>query len=299
MASVSAVIQSDRAIQLVNAVLLVLGLWLVVNFVWSFWPQQDRISSGEVVQIQQSDREFNLNKVVNAEIFGSATEAPAEVQQQITAPVTRLKLKLRGVYASEDDFAAAMVEHNNKQDVYRLGAKLPGAANLTLYQVMADRIIMSRAGKYETLYIEDFDGTPRPTTVVERKPTQINAPQAGSGERSVIDKRNDARVTEEIAKLRANLEDPTAISEFISVSPVMDDGNFTGFRVAPGKNRALFGRVGLRRNDIITEVNGISMDNPAAGFTIFEQMTTADEISISLKRGNRDITLLFNAVGSP
>jgi len=294
MTSLRELIQLDRAIQVTNALLLIIALWLLVNFVWSFWPQADSVGEPVIIPVQKASSEFDVAKVVNSDMFGSATEAPAQTQQ-ITAPVTRLKLKLRGVYSSDDDYAAAMIEHNKKQDVYRLNAKLPGAANLTLYRVLSDRIIMSRAGKYETLYIEDFDGTPR-ATVITREPTTLIA-ESPEVDRSVIDKRNDDKVTEEILELRASLTDPEALSELIAVSPVMDDGNFTGFRVAPGKNRALFGRIGLRRNDIITEVNGISMDNPAAGFTIFEQMTTAAEISISVKRGNRDITILLNAAG--
>lgn len=294
MVSLRPILQSDRAIQITNAVLLVLGVWLLVNFVWSFWPQQDSVNPGAVTPINQTSRDFNLNKVINSNLFGSADKV-AEQPTQITAPVTRLKLKLRGVYSSEDEYASAMIEHNKKQEVYRIDAKLPGAANLTLYRVLSDRIIMSRAGKYETLYIEDFDGTPRPT-VIQREPTTV-VPQTSNVDRNVIDKRNDDKVSEEITKLRANLTDPNAISEYISVSPVMDEGNFTGFRVAPGKNRALFGRVGLRRNDIITEVNGISMDNPAAGFNIFEQLTTASEINLAIKRGNREITILLNANG--
>ena len=298
MLSLRPVLQSDRAIQITNALLLVAGIWLLVNFVWSFWPQEDSVSHGSVTPINQQTREFNVNKVLASKLFGSAEQATVQ-PEQITAPVTRLKLKLRGVYAAEDEYASAMIEHSNKQEVYRIGGKLPGAANLTLYRVLSDRIIMSRAGKYETLYIEDFDGTKRPTVLRnEPKTTPVQTQtQTQNTDRNVIDKRNDSRVSEEIMKLRANLTDPTALSEFISVTPVMDDGTFTGFRIAPGKNRALFGRIGLRRNDIITSVNGVSMDNPAAGFNIFEQMSTAAEINLSIKRGNRDITILLSTGG--
>ena len=97
MMSLRALLQSERAIQLTNAVILVLAVWIGVSFVWSFWPQQDSFDTTGVTPITQTSKEFNLSKVLDSELFGSTTEVAAPVEQ-ITAPVTRLKLKLRGVF---------------------------------------------------------------------------------------------------------------------------------------------------------------------------------------------------------
>jgi len=66
--------------------------------------------------------------------------------------------------------------------------------------------------------------------------------------------------------------------------------------VSPGKNRALFGRIGLRRNDIVTAVNGIDLSDPTSAFNLLEQMSSADEINLSIKRGNRMMDIKFSAV---
>lgn len=110
-----------------------------------------------------------------------------------------------------------------------------------------------------------------------------------------IDKRNDKNLTKELLKLRSNLSDPQSLSELVSISAATKDGNFQGFRIAPGKNRALFGRLGLRRNDILTQVNGISLDDPSTALSLMEQFKSAEEINLTIKRGNKDMNIVFSA----
>ena len=74
----------------------------------------------------------------------------------------------------------------------------------------------------------------------------------------------------------------------------MNDGQFSGFRIAPGKNRVLFGRLGLRRNDVITAINGIPADQNNA-FMFIEQLSSASEISLDIKRGGQDVNVMFSA----
>ena len=104
---------SNQLASLVNWSLLLVGIWLTVNFVWSFWPQVP--TQVAVTQANNAPtKTFNLQAVVNADLFGSADAVIEEQPQEISAPVTRLNLKLRGVYSSEEDFATAMIEHNRK-----------------------------------------------------------------------------------------------------------------------------------------------------------------------------------------
>ncbi len=294
---------SANLASMANWLIVALALWMTTNFVWSFWPQVPTTVEPTAPQTRPT-KSFDLQKVLASDLFGSADEV-AEQPKQISAPVTRLNLKLRGVYSSEEEYATAMIEHNRKQDVYRIGSSLPGATGLTLYQIMADRVIMSRNGKYETLYIQDFDGTtPSTTTRLSTRPAiqpiepddnaQAEVIEASEG-RGVIDKTNDDEVTRQLVELRQKLDDPTALTDVVNMSPVSNDEGFQGFRLAPGSNRELFGRMGLRRNDILTEVNGIAMSDPTAALTIFEQLTSADEITLSVLRGTRELEIRLSA----
>ena len=302
MSSLKLLVNSPKVITATNWLLLLLFLWLTTQFVWSFWPQSTPTQDVST-PTNSTAPQFNLNRVLSANLFGTpdqAEEAPA----QITAPVTRLNLKLRGVYSSEETYASAMIEHNRTQEVYRIGSKLPGAAGLELYRVLPDRIIMSRNGKYETLYIEDFDGSSgsnrrQPTVInanpITPDPAMTNAAEAQSTDRSLIDRRRDDTVTQQIAQMREMLADPTALNQLVNFTPAIEDQEFKGFRISPGQNRALFSRLGLRRNDVVTAINGITLDDPDAIFTILDQMGTAEEITLSLMRGQEEKTVIFSA----
>lgn len=278
------------------------------QFSWSIWeylqPRKNIIS--EIVATKSTKlNELNINQLTSYHLFGNPkTTTKAALSNQINAPVSRLKLKLRGVYATADDIlASAMIEAKNKQEIYQIGDNLPGAAGLKLHSIISDRVIMSRGGKFETLLIEDFGKlnistssrtTRRPTPNKNRATADINIIEEGSTN-TVIDKRRDRNLTKELIELRSKLSDPQSLSELISVSQATEDGQFIGFRLAPGKNRALFGRLGLRRNDIVTNINGISLDDPATAFTLMEQISSAEEIDLSIKRGDRVMNILFSA----
>ena len=291
---------SPKTAKVVSALFMLLILYLIATFSWMIWASfqpKPAINIPSTITTTSSTS-TNIQQLTGFNLFGDAKSTPVVADSsELDAPVTRLKLKLRGVYAaSESELAGAMIEAQNKQDVYRIGSKLPGATGLKLHKILSDRIIMSRGGKFETLFIEDFGqskGTNRNTS--RREPKERASTFITNDSSNIIDKRKDKNLTKELIKLRSKLTDPQSLSELVSVSPAMVGDEFKGFRIAPGKNRALFGRMGLRRNDVITGVNGINLDDPASAFSLMEQISTADEINLTIKRGERDMNILFSA----
>ncbi|MFT5450633.1 MAG: general secretion pathway protein C [Enterobacterales bacterium] len=284
--------------------LLVLAIIVMSSlFSWSVWeyfqPRENTLSS-IVTSTEIKSKTVDIKQLTSYHLFGNPKTTQAPITDQINAPVSRLKLKLRGVYATADELlASAMIEAKNKQENYSIGDKLPGAAGLKLHSIQSDRVIMSRGGKFETLIIEDFGKLEGLTTNHSNrsnvKSTSRNEISPSNSTNNVLDKRKDANLTKELVELRSKLSDPQSLSELISVSPATEDEQFIGFRLAPGKNRALFGRLGLRRNDIVTNVNGITLDDPATAFTLMEQISTAEEIDLTIQRGDRVLNILFSA----
>lgn len=292
---------------------LLLALWLLyqlASFSWQVWEGLQPIEPIHVPEpeaLNSNAKQVNLTQIKSAKLFGDSTAAsPIIEQDELDAPITRLKLTLRGVYSTEDDkLAGAMIEASNEQKVYRVGDRIPGATGLRLHRILADRVILSRSGKYETLMIEDFAGvkqivgaTPNTLPQLPRpRPMPINDQviRETSDEPMVIDKRNDANISRQIAELRGKLDDPEALGELISATPVFEDDAIKGFKIAPGSNRVLFGRLGLRRNDVVTGVNGISMTDPQGAYSLIEQLTSADEINLTIDRNGREVTIIFNA----
>lgn len=287
--------------------LLLIIIYILALFSWSLW---DYIQPRQTIDINalansnstKQSSTLNIRQLTAFNLFGdTAATTNTTDNSQIDAPVTRLKLKLRGVYsASEEDLAGAMIEAQNKQEVYRLGSKLPGAAGLKLHKIMSDRVIMSRDGKFETLLIEDFgskNSSGRSSRSTSRAKTSFrNTDISDSTSTNTIDKRNDDKLTRELVKLRENISDPQSLNKLLAVTPSLnDEDEFQGFRLSPGQNRALFGRLGLRNNDVLVMVNGISLDDPSSALSLMEQIRTADEIDLKIKRGGKSMNILFSA----
>jgi len=160
----SGLILSPKAATAVSWVLLLLIIYSASMLTWTIWrylqPRQEITVEAVASNKKRTTSRININQLTRYNLFGDTESTEITVDSsEIDAPVTRLKLKLRGVYAaSEDELAGAMIEANNKQEVYRIGSKLPGATGLKLHKIMSDRVIMSRGGKFETLLIEDFSG---------------------------------------------------------------------------------------------------------------------------------------------
>ncbi len=293
---------SPKAATIVSWILLLLIVYLSSLFAWSIWdyfqPRQKLTIPAIVSNANKPTPKVNIQKLTRYNLFGD-TKTPVAVSNnnEIEAPVTRLKLKLRGVYAAtEVELAGAMIEANNKQDVYRVGSKLPGATGLKLHKILSDRVIMSRGGKFETLLIEDFaaGSTSRSITRTTNRNKIPEKKTPASADNKVIDRRQDKKLSSDLLKLRSKLTDPQSLSELVSISPAMSGDEFQGFRLAPGKNRALFGRMGLRRNDVLTEINGINLSDPSSSFSLMEQISNAEEITMTIKRGDRNMNILFS-----
>jgi len=301
---VHSLFMSSKAAKSVSLLLFFVIIYLLATFSWSVWgllQPRTPINVEGIVNNSNSNlsTKVNIHQITRANLFGDNKSVTTKANNSdLNAPVTRLKLKLRGVYAASDsELAGAMIEAQNKQEVYRIGSKLPGASGLKLHKILSDRVIMSRGGKYETLLIEDFGqikGLSRRNSS-KSSPTDFNNDVYTTNNKNIVDKRKDQNLTKELIKLRSKLSDPQSLSELVSVSPALEGDTFQGFRIAPGKNRALFGKLGLRRNDIITGVNGITLDDPAGAFSLMEQISSAEEINLTIKRGKKELNILFNA----
>ncbi|GAM54672.1 general secretion pathway protein C [Vibrio ishigakensis] len=73
------------------------------------------------------------------------------------------------------------------------------------------------------------------------------------------------------------------------------DGKLVGYRVRPGRDRALFDSVGLQDGDIAVELNGADLTNPASMGEIWKNLNQLSELNLTVERdGQRyDIYLQF------
>lgn len=236
---------------------------------------------------------ININDVLNRNLFGSIVEAPVEAAPEVVdAAPTRLNLKLRGIYAAETRTKAnAIIEDNRgKQAVYFLNDKINVSGRVYLRQVFVDKVILETNGKQESLSLEKSELA---ITTSTRKNDLRKTNK--KGKKRVDDKRQDSRLSQKLNSYRDKLlSDPKSVADVISGSPHMVDGELRGFKIRPGKDRRLFQELGLRRNDVVTAINGVTLDNMQDAMNLMSEAQSMQEVSVDIQRGNEQLSLLLN-----
>ncbi len=216
-------------------------------------------------------------------LFGQVQKSsPVAVAKVTDAPDTRLNLKLRGVLASSDPSLAMAIiaDGKGKEDAYALEAKLPG--NAVLKEIYVDRVILEYRGRLEALRLPK-----EAITNGGLKPAQLNRGGSRGLKASAIRSVRNADTSALLRQYReAMINDPQSLMNLVSASPVVDKvtGKLKGYRIRPGKDRKLLRKFGLKNGDVVTAVNGVSLDNPIKALEIMRDLSTASSVSLDVER---------------
>jgi hypothetical protein len=90
-------------------------------------------------------------------------------------------------------------------------------------------------------------------------------------------------------------QDPTILDQVMRTVPSYDNagGKLRGFRAYPGRNRQIFQKLGLRSGDLVTAINGTTLDDPQRSQEVFNTIQSSDHVTVTVDRGGQkqDITL--------
>jgi general secretion pathway protein C len=86
------------------------------------------------------------------------------------------------------------------------------------------------------------------------------------------------------------MRNPERLLDVVRAMPAKEHGRFVGYRVFPAGNPRLFQQMGLKPGDIVTAVNGISLDNPADSMRILGKLKTSDQVSVTFTRNGQQQT---------
>lgn len=279
-------------IRCINLILVILCATTMARIFWAFWPVEEPVKppTAQSVKTSPAAQPLNLSVIYNSHLFGRAeVKKPKPSDAPIDAPETRLNLTLTGIMAASGDkqSRALIKDGSGKQRPYGIGDDVPGNARLTA--IHSDRVILERAGRYETLRMEQKDGK-RPSGRSNRN-SQRRASIPLPGEAPAISPETAAKISEARTTI---LQDPTKASQYIRVQPVYNQGQLKGYRVYPGKDRELFKDMGLRAGELLTSVNGIQLDDPTKALQMLTDLSQATQVNITLERAGQSRSLNIN-----
>lgn len=289
-----------RAAPALNALLVVLLAYSLAQLTWRVWPAPEqpeappRAVLPSAAQVQQPVG----MQIADRHLFGVFQSDQAA--DTGPPPETPLNLTLRGVFATEgqQNAYAIIADAQGKEEGYPLEAQLPGGA--VLKEIHPDRVILTRGGRSEALNLPreallsgpvaaasqgliQAAPLPAPPPAPQPAPAQ-GAPAAGPDNSSVL--RNYR------AALKAN---PQSMAGLFPLEPVEAGGKLAGYRLLGGGDPALLGRFGLAAGDVVTAVNGVTLDSPAKASDALQNLSGARDLSLLVVRNGEQKSFSYHA----
>lgn len=218
----------------------------------------------------------DVQSLVSAHMFGLAV-ADLTLQDPTNAPLSSANLVLAGTIASQDPkHGMAIISDGGPAKVFSVNDNVNGAS---LHSVYLDHVILDRAGILETLLLPRVLTNGQPAVSVRR-------PQGG-----------DPRTVAAVDNIRRLVQqDPGILDQVMRTVASYDNaaGKLRGFRAYPGRNRAIFNKLGLKPGDLVTAINGTALDDPQHSQEVFNTIQTSDRVTVTVERGGQKQDIILN-----
>ncbi|RJQ49574.1 MAG: type II secretion system protein GspC [Gammaproteobacteria bacterium] len=286
--------------QAANIALLILIAWSVGSHAWTWWAKSRAPAAAAAPAVPAAPPAPQVD-IAALHLFGESHAEPG-AETAADAPETPLNLTLRGVFSSDDPEAAYAIiaGPDGKETGYALEDELPGGA--VLKAVFPDRVTLMRNGRNESLSLprQPLENTspPQPAPLISAPVPQPSVlppviARGQDGQEAPAPQGPDigAALRNYREALKAN---PQSLAGLVHTEPVQQDGKFMGYRLQPGADAGLLGRMGLQPGDVVTAVNGVTLDSPARGQEALRALASASDLRLTLLRNGTPHSVAFS-----
>ena len=268
----------------VALILVVAIAWQLARIIWMLMPGSEIGNQiiAPPVQISRSagsaTSSVDVQAIANTHLFGEADAmdvvvVPQESHENLAE--TRLSLTLKGTIASPDEGSSIAIIADNRNDEKIYVVRDTVAPGATLHAIYADRVVLNRGGTLEVLKLpKEFPATAAP---VRRDASMVT--RASDNPQSL-----QTVISENVSKL----------ADVIRPTPYYVAGEMQGFRVYPGRDRRQFAALGLRPGDLVKDIDGAALTNPAQATEIFQGLGDKDQVSVTVERNGQPETIVLS-----
>lgn len=276
-------------------------LWVVMSVTQLLWhwltPATEYVPTMPTTgNIGGNDSRLSLAQF---RLFGSVVDPASGAYAD--APDTALKLTLKGTNSHHDQTIARAViaDEQQAEKIYKVGDLFSNGVRVQA--IYPDRVVLNAAGRIEVLRLRQQGAglaassqrtqparsvvTPGANGLVGLNGITPSAPGSVNPMAMVT-----APIDWESVRQQA-IADPGSIAKAFSVLPVMIDGKLAGVRVSSNTYGAQLAEAGLKSDDIVTAVNGRSLDSIEAGYAALDSLKTAGAVSLTVRRDGAEKTL--------
>ncbi|MEI6737899.1 MAG: type II secretion system protein N [Pseudomonadota bacterium] len=190
-------------------------------------------------------------------------------------------IRLKGVYAVDGKtLSAAVVNTGGRDTSVRLNEKITDS--ITLVDVKADHIVISRAGVRAKIAIERSAGKAAGSGNIN-----AGAPPASFRLNVTSSSRNTFSLSR--GELNTVLQDPRQINFLGSIVPAPNGG----VQINDAPQGTLVQKLGLQAGDIITSINGQPVNGTGDLARFYGQFGSTSNIRAEIKRGGSPLLLVY------
>jgi len=272
---------ANQQLPVLLSVLLTIAIaWYLARLVWLLVPTDPTVAIPAAAPASRPATsaytpDLSHTGIVDSHLFGesSAADAGPVATDAINAPETRLNLKLHGAIMSNDSKKAhAIISEDGKDsNVYFIGDMIPGGAKL--HEVQAEQVVLNRGGVLEVLKLPELA---KGGVIAGKTTNQAASRRRSFGPRTVRDTLGADGNSGEVR-----------FTDVVRPQPFMPNGELKGYRIYPGRDRKRFAALGLRPGDLVTDINGVALNNVTEGMELFQTLGDATQITVTLERGGQ------------
>lgn len=278
--------------RLLALVLLVLLCWQLAHWTWRLATPEPPPAM-PALPAPAPESAVAASQVAAAHLFGQAAQAPAPAVQTVVP--TTLNVKLKGVFAARGRLPAyAILNPDNKGDLpVRVGSEVtPG---VILDSVHPGFVLLRRGANLERVELGEKPAAPvgglpgAPPAGAAPAVPPAGAPPTGAAFNLGVTPTGQNRFSFSRNELNLALQDPRQLGNLgqIEVTP---GGGVTVREVPPG---SLAERLGLRRGDVIRQVNGIPVGSQEDLAKLYQQFSQVGQIALEGTRAGRPLKLNY------
>ena len=224
-------------------------------------------------------KSVSVEQIGSWHLFGRAATPDRPVATKISA--SRLGVKLEGIISGSPS-PLVMLRVGGEVRLLQVGDTL--SAGVKIVSIAPDRVVISNQGRLESIAFpepQSLDQAPAPSAA------SLTGSPRGFSRSSVAP---TVRVqAEEI------LHNPQTLLRFVTVSPVQQGGEVSGYSLHPVPGQeALMRALGLMPGDVLTTVDGMPVNDPALLPRVMPLLNSGQPLQVQVERGGQPLSVTIN-----
>jgi len=151
--------------------------------------------------------------------------------------------------------------------------------------------LFTKNGKEHTLFLKNIKPVKNRHPKTHKRVS--TAPHKLISKKGIVSTNNGETKVVSKGLLSSYTKDIDKVWKDIGIGEHKVNGVLTGFKVNFIKRGSDFEKLGLRRGDILTAINGQELDSYNAAFSFYKEMDSIENLTLSIKRNNQDMELEY------